>query len=140
MLYEQNKYIFMSYSQLSDLIISANVGVIVFFTLVLAPTVFKILPSEWAAKYVRSFFPKYYVWLGLTSVLAAVFNTSLQQQILLVGTAAMFFFSCWGLTPLINKANDNGHLRTFKWLHGSSVALNIFQLGLFCWLLTAGAK
>jgi hypothetical protein len=130
----------MSSLHLSELIISANVGVIIFFTLIVAPTIFKALPPHWAAKYVRAFFPKYYVWLGLTSVVAAFLSTFLQHQIVLVGTAAMFFFSCWGLTPLINHANDNGHLRTFKWLHGSSVALNIFQLGLFCWLLIAGTK
>jgi hypothetical protein len=113
--------------RLSELIISANVGVMIFFTVVVAPIIFKILPPAWPAKYVRSFFPKYYVWLGLMSVIAAFFTTSLQNQIVLFGTAAMFFFSGWGLTPLINQANDNGRIRTFKWLHGSSVALIVFN-------------
>jgi Domain of unknown function (DUF4149) len=124
----------------AEFIISANIGIILFFTVIVAPTVFKVLPAQWAAKYVRSFFPKYYVWLGVTSAVAAALSLATSTQILLAGTAAMFFFSCWGLTPLINKANDEGRPRTFKWLHGSSIALNIFQLGLFCWLLIAGAK
>jgi Domain of unknown function (DUF4149) len=126
--------------RLAELVISANIGIIVFFTVVVAPTVFKVLPAQWSAKYVRSFFPKYYIWLGITSVIAAILSAATSTQILLLGTAAMFFFSCWGLTPLINKANDEGHPRTFKWLHGSSIVLNLFQLGLFCWLLMAGAK
>jgi hypothetical protein len=130
----------MNYSRLPEFIISANIGIMVFFTVIVAPVIFKILPPLWSAKYVRAFFPKYYVWLGLTSAVAALFSSSQQIQIILVGTAAMFFFSCWGLTPLINQSNDNGHLRTFKWLHGSSIALNIFQLGLFCWLLVAGLR
>jgi hypothetical protein len=127
-------------AHLAQLVISANIGIMVFFTVIVAPTVFKVLPAQWSAKYVRSFFPKYYVWLGITSALAAALSESASAQILLVGTAAMFFFSGWGLTPLINRSNDDGRTRTFKWLHGSSIALNIFQLGLFCWLLAAGAK
>jgi hypothetical protein len=127
-------------TRLAELIIAANIGVITFFTIAVAPTVFKVLPAQWAAKYVRSFFPKYYVWLGITSIVAALLSTEIATQILLVGTGVMFFFSCWGLTPLINRSSDDGRLRTFKWLHGSSIALNIFQLGLFVWLLTTGAK
>jgi hypothetical protein len=130
----------MVHTKVAEIIIAANIGIIVFFTVAVAPTVFKVLPAQWAAKYVRSFFPKYYVWLGITSVVAAFFSTAISTQILLVGTGVMFFFSCWGLTPLINRSNDDGRLRTFKWLHGSSIALNIFQLGLFIWLLTIGAK
>jgi hypothetical protein len=94
-------------TRLAELIMAANIGVITFFTIAVAPTVFKVLPAQWAAK---------------------------------AGTGVMFFFSCWGLTPLINRSSDDGRLRTFKWLHGSSIALNIFQLGLFVWLLTTGAK
>jgi hypothetical protein len=130
----------MFFPRLAELVISANIGIIVFFTVIVAPTVFKVLPAQWSAKDVRSFFPKYYIWLGATSVVAAVLSAVTSTQILLLGTAAMFFFSCWGLTPLINRANDEGRPRTFKWLHGSSIVLNLFQLGLFCWLLTAGAK
>jgi hypothetical protein len=130
----------MRLAQISELLIAANVGIIVFFTIIVAPTVFKHLPSQWAAKYVRAFFPKYYLWLGSTSLIAATLSIATSTQILLIGTAALFFFSCWGLTPLINRANDDGHPRTFKWLHGSSIALNIAQLGLFCWLLAVGTK
>ncbi len=128
----------MTLARFAELIIAANIGIITFFTVVVAPTVFRILPEQWAAKYVRAFFPKYYVWLGASSLLAAAFSIGTSTQILLAGTAALFFFSCWGLTPLINRSNDEGRLRTFKWLHGSSIALNIFQLGLFVWLLIIG--
>jgi Domain of unknown function (DUF4149) len=130
----------MLHAKLAETIIAANIGIITFFTIAVAPTVFKVLPAQWAAKYVRSFFPKYYIWLGVTSIVAALLSTATSTQILLAGTGVMFFFSCWGLTPLINRSNDDGRLRTFKWLHGSSIVLNMFQLGLFIWLLTIGAK
>jgi Domain of unknown function (DUF4149) len=128
----------MALARFAELIIAANIGIITFFTVVVAPTVFRVLPEQWAAKYVRAFFPKYYVWLGASSLVAAVLSIATSTQILLAGTAALFFFSCWGLTPLINRSNDEGRLKTFKWLHGSSIALNIMQLGLFIWLLTVG--
>jgi hypothetical protein len=81
----------MVHTKVAEIIIAANIGIIVFFTVAVAPTVFKVLPAQWEAN--------------------------------LVGTEV-----------------DDGRLRTFKWLHGSSIALNIFQLGLFIWLLTIGAK
>jgi Domain of unknown function (DUF4149) len=127
----------MNHQALSHIIIAANAGIIVFFTVVVAPTVFKVLPAQWAAKYVRSFFPKYYLWLGMTSIIAAYFAQSSTTQILLAGTAALFLFSGWGLTPLINRASDDGHTKTFKWLHGTSIVLNLIQLGLFIWLIFA---
>ena len=52
-------------------LVSAMIGIMVFFTIAVAPTVFKVLPQEWASRYVRSFFPKYYAFLGAFSILAS---------------------------------------------------------------------
>jgi hypothetical protein len=48
----------MSLNLISLYIVAAMVGIMVFFTIAVAPTVFKVLPAEWSSKYVRSFFPK----------------------------------------------------------------------------------
>ena len=45
---------------LSNLLVAGNVGVMVFFTVAVAPTIFTVLPPEWSAAYVRKFFPKYF--------------------------------------------------------------------------------
>ena len=55
----------------SLLLIAAMTGIMLFFTIAIAPTVFKVLPQLWASTYIRAFFPKYYAVLGLISMLAA---------------------------------------------------------------------
>ena len=55
---------------LSNLLLAGNVGIMVFFTVAVAPTIFTALPPEWSAAYVRKFFPKYFFFLGVTTVAA----------------------------------------------------------------------
>ena len=57
---------------LSIYLIAAVVGVMLFFSVAVAPTIFKTLPQEWAGVYVRAFFPKYYAVLGVACLAAAL--------------------------------------------------------------------
>ena len=58
---------------MTSLFILAGVaGIMLFFSVAVAPTIFKVLPQEWASAYVRKFFPKYYAVLGGATALAAV--------------------------------------------------------------------
>jgi zinc transporter ZupT len=98
---------------LSLYLVCGMIGIMVFFTIAVAPTVFKVLPQEWASKYVRNFFPKYYAFLG----------------------AVLFFISLWVLTPAINRASDQGNKKKFGILHGASVVVNFIQLGIFVYLV-----
>jgi Domain of unknown function (DUF4149) len=126
--------------QLSDLIIAGNVGIMLFFTVAVAPTIFMVLPAEWSAAYVRKFFPKYFLFLGITTSLAASMAATQLAQIGLWLCAAVFFFSCFWLTPRINRARDNKQSGAFKTLHYSSVALNMIQLAVFIWLLVRSVR
>lgn len=126
------------YAQTSHLIVAANVGIMLFFTVAVAPTIFTILPAEWAAKYVRAFFPKYYAVLGITTAIAAVLSATPMYRFALVGCAFFFFFSQWCITPAVNRARDTGRERTFKVLHTLSVVINVLQLAIFIWILYAG--
>ena len=120
---------------MQSMLVAANVGIMVFFTIAVAPTVFKVLPQDWAGVYVRAFFPKYYAFLGLTSTLAVALADSVSARIALSVCAALFFISLWALTPRINAARDVGDKRTFRLLHGLSVGINLVQLGIFVVLL-----
>ncbi len=122
-------------AQASDLITAANVGIMLFFSVAVAPTIFMVLPPEWSAAYVRKFFPKYFLFLGITSTLAAALHPAPLVQISLGLCAAVFFFSVFWLTPRINRARDNKAEKTFKLLHYSSVGLNLLQLAVFVWIL-----
>ena len=122
-------------SQISDLIVAANLGIMVFFTVAVAPTIFVVLPQEWASAYVRSFFPKYFLFLGLTTVAAAALAGTPLAQGSLVAVSLVFFLSLFWLTPAVNRARDNRQSQRFKQLHGLSVSLNLLQLIAFVWLL-----
>ena len=122
-------------TQLSDFITAANVGIMLFFSVAVAPTIFTVLPAEWSAASVRKFFPKYFLFLGVSSTLAAALNSLPLAQIILGLCALVFYFSVFWLTPRINLARDNKDEKTFKLLHYSSVGLNLLQLLAMIWLL-----
>ena len=122
-------------TQVSDLITAANVGIMLFFSVAVAPTIFMVLPAEWSAAYVRKFFPKYFLFLGVTSTVAAALHSLLLSQVSLGLCALGFFLSVFWLTPRINRARDNKDEKTFKVLHYTSVGLNLVQLVVMIWLL-----
>lgn len=122
-------------TQVSDLITAANVGIMLFFSVAVAPTIFMVLPAEWSAAYVRKFFPKYFLFLGVTSTVAAALHSLPVAQISLGLCALVFFFSVFWLTPRINLARDNKDEKSFKVLHYTSVGLNLVQLAVMIWLL-----
>ena len=55
---------------LTNLLIAGNVGVMIFFTVAVAPAIFTALPPEWSAAFVRKFFPRYFFFLGITTTAA----------------------------------------------------------------------
>ena len=122
-------------SYLSNLVIAGNVGIMVFFTVAVAPTIFPVLPPQWSAAYVRKFFPKYFVFLGVTTTLATIGADNRMAQAVLLACALVFFFSAFWLTPRINQARDDKRGSQFKTLHWLSVGLNVLQLVAFIGLL-----
>ena len=128
------------WSYLSHLLVAGNVGIMVFFTVAVAPTIFTVLPPQWSAAYVRKFFPKYFLFLGVTTALAAVGAGARMAQAVLLVCALVFFFSAFWLTPRINQARDDKHSGRFKTLHWLSVVLNMVQLVAFIWLLVQSGR
>jgi hypothetical protein len=120
----------------SHLLIASNLGVMFFFSVAVAPSVFKVLPPEWAGVYVRQFFPKYYLYLGCVSLVAAGLSDDFIFILSSVGCSLLFLFLTVFLTPRINSAKDENRLQTFKYLHLSSVGINLLQMGVFIYLLT----
>ena len=120
----------------SHLLIASNLGVMFFFSVAVAPSVFKVLPSEWAGVYVRHFFPKYYLYLGCVSLVAAGLSDDFTFILSSLGCSLLFLFLTAYLTPRINLANDENRLQTFKYLHLLSVLINLLQMGVFIYLLT----
>lgn len=113
---------------LGELMVAAVVGVMLFFSVAVAPTVFKVLPENWAAVYVRAFFPKYHLCLGLVLLAAGAVMDDRLSAWLTLGCAAAFFASRSALTPAINRARDAEQPLRFQVLHITSIAINVLQL------------
>lgn len=111
-------------------LLAGVIGVVLFFTVAVAPTIFKVLPQEWAGTYVRSFFPKYYAILGITCLLAAVLSQYIPIKITASNCSVLLAVSLWVLTPAINTAKDSNNTSRFNLLHGASVAINMIILAM----------
>lgn len=120
---------------ITNYLLSAMIGIMLFFTVVVAPKVFKVLPVEYSSKYVRNFFPKYYATLGLVTIVSAFTAPNGNSQLLLAICAALFAFTLFYLTGKINLAKDEEKSRQFHILHGLSVVINLFQLIAFLYLV-----
>jgi Domain of unknown function (DUF4149) len=120
---------------MSFYILAAVVGIMIFFTIAVAPTIFMVLPQEWSSAYVRKFFPKYYIVLGVLCALAGVLTPVPYASHSSYLCAVLFAFSLFVLTPMINQATDTGQKKRFGILHGASVIINIVQLLLLLYVL-----
>ena len=119
------------------LILGMMIGFMIFFPLVIAPTIFRTLSEEQAGKILRIFFPKYYLFgiilsvIGLGSSYYQADNISLLSFIFLFIT---FTYSRQILMPAINKAKDDFSEKNeiaklqFNRLHMFSVLINFIQL------------
>ncbi len=108
-----------------------------FFSFVMAPLVFRVLPKDTAAGFMRAAFPLYYATMAGVAALAAVlavFANSV-DAILLATVAATFVALRQLLLPALNarreraKAGDRTAESAFKRLHGASMVINLIQLG-----------
>ena len=113
------------------IIISIWSGTIIFFSAVVAPTVFKSLNEREAGVFLRAFFPKYYIFgivLGVVSIIYLLFSPV--HSHLLYSIIAMTVLTILGRMsiPIINKARDTNNEQAFKRYHLISVMMNVITL------------
>jgi hypothetical protein len=113
------------------IIISIWSGTIIFFSAVVAPTVFKSLDEREAGVFLRAFFPKYYIFgivLGVISIIYLLFSPV--HRHLLYSIIAMTVLTILGRMsiPIINKARDTHNEQAFKRYHLISVMMNVITL------------
>ena len=115
-------------------IISIILGIMIFFSFVVAPVAFSSLDKESYSVFIRKIFPYYYlINLALSLVVFFIFiylNIFEIKFYLISLTAILFFISNYLLMPLINKYSDQNLHQKFKYSHFLSVILNFIQM--FC--------
>ena len=127
--------------QIAGLIVTAfTLGVMLFFSLVIAPLVFIKLPAETAGRLIRALFPWYFLVSGVLATLATMLLApcSYVDAVLIALVAVGALVSRQILMPRINKSRDQmvaGDLiagSRFNRGHRASVIINGAQILLLC--------
>ena len=112
-------------------------GAMLFFSFIIAPTIFKFLPAAQAGLYVRKIFPIYYIFngsiiliSGIAIAFLGVFNSIFYCNVIIF---LLFIVSYFYLMPTINKTKGVNN-KKFKILHNASVVVNIVQILLLIYL------
>ena len=118
--------------QVSIYLTAMILGIMLFFSFVIAPVVFTTLDEENARKFIRRIFPFYYnVNLGISFIVLLTFlylsKLGIDFYFILVITI-LFATSNYLLMPLINKYRDEKQDRKFKYSHFISVVINFVQM------------
>ena len=113
-------------------ILAISLGMMIFFSFVLAPMIFKILDAENASKFVRKIFPYYYfvnlIFLSFAAILIFFISSFGIKFYITTLLVLSFIFAQFLLMPLINKLKDNNQEKKFKYAHGLSVLINFVQM------------
>ena len=120
------------------LITAAILSFMIFFPVVIATSVFKVLDEKQSSKFLRIFFPKYYLFgvvLSLIGLIISIFDKNNMSLTVFVLIMIGFLFSRQFLMPIINKAKDNNNEQKFNILHKISVLINFIQISLCVLLL-----
>ena len=113
-------------------ILAISLGMLIFFSFVLAPMIFKILDAENAGKFVRKIFPYYYfvniIFLSIAVILLIIISSLGLSFYITLALVISFVFAQFILMPIINKFKDNNEEKKFKYAHGTSVLINFIQM------------
>ena len=125
--------------QISIYLTAMILGIMLFFSFVIAPVVFTTLDEDNARKFIRRIFPFYYnVNLAISFVILLIFlflsKLSVDFYLILLITI-LFATSNYLLMPLINKYRDEKQDKKFKYSHFISVVINFVQMICLVFLL-----
>ena len=125
--------------QIGIYLTSMILGIMLFFSFVIAPVVFTTLDAENARKFIRRIFPFYYnvnLVLSFIVLLTFFFLGKFGIKFILILTITILFaISNYYLMPLINKYRDEKQNKKFKYSHFISVVINFIQMIFLVFLL-----
>ena len=113
------------------LIAAAILSFMIFFPLVVATSLFKVLDEKQSSKFLRIFFPKYYLFgfvLSLIGLILSLYDENKLSILTFLLIMIGFIFSRQVLMPIINKAKDMNNENKFNKLHKLSVFINLLQI------------
>ena len=125
--------------QVSIYLTAIILGIMLFFSFVIAPVVFTTLDEDNARKFIRRIFPFYYnvnLAISFVVLLSFLFLSKLGVDFYLILLITILFAtSNYLLMPLINKYRDEKQDKKFKYSHFISVVINFVQMICLVFLL-----
>ena len=121
----------MIYDNIIILFSGATVGLILFQTIVIAPTFFKTLEIENSRKLLRIIFPKFFIFIvviNLASIFISVIWGINYKTISTLAAITLIATLCYFLIPATNKSSDDNNKKKFKLLHSLSVISTLIIL------------
>lgn len=119
---------------LASLLTALALGGMVFFAAMFTPLIFKRLPPEIAAGFIRQVFPVYYRVMAILTLAAGLPIWYRPEAWVMAAVGGGFMASAGLLMPRINTARDGrdagdaAAARRFRALHRVSVLINLAQM------------
>ena len=107
-------------------------GTIVFHSAIVAPTVFRTLGERDASVFLRTIFPKFFLFLTLinvVNVLLALIDGQFGVMVM-AAISAVLMGIAYGIIPMTNRSRDEGLQQRFSQLHRVSVLLTVAVLSI----------
>ena len=119
-------------SNLITLLCGLVAGTIVFHSAIVAPTVFRTLGEHDASVFLRTIFPKFFVFLTFVNVinfLLALIDGQFGVMVM-ASISAVLMGIAYGIIPMTNRSRDEGLRQRFAKLHRVSVLLTVAVLSI----------
>ncbi len=123
------------------LVISGSIiGIILFQSLMIAPSINKLLSSEDASLFLRFIWPKFFIIIAFMSLICGCiilyFNPDQNSAKIISFTGFVLMIICYVLIPFMNTAKDTGSDTLFIILHAGSMILTLVTLIINILLIT----
>ena len=107
-------------------------GTIVFHSAIVAPTVFRTLGEHDASVFLRTIFPKFFLFLTLINVINVLLALIDGQfgVMVMAAISAVLMGIAYGIIPMTNRSRDEGLQQRFSQLHRVSVLLTVAVLSI----------
>ena len=109
-----------------------NIGMIIYQSLLIAPSINKLLSAQDASIYLRYVWPKFFIIIGAISLISWILmlNFSPDQRTAKIISIISFILMiiCYVLIPYMNSAKDSANDSFFIFLHATSMILTLVTL------------
>ena len=119
-------------SNIINLLCGLVAGTIVFHSAIVAPTVFRTLNERDASVFLRTIFPKFFLFLAfinVVNVLLALIDGQFAVMVM-AAISAVLMGIAYGIIPMTNRSRDEGLQQRFSQLHRVSVLLTVAVLSI----------